>query len=247
MAASVKAILNCIGIDTSARVSILGDFFGFFRARVPADPCTNTPARVNLLTHIQSLRGLHVHLNIIRVGIDNFTAMEIDKIDYSILRARQIYRTVSLGIGRIEHFDVTAAQAGGKDDIGSEAEAKDLTHDFPIPNDGIDVFMVDNISASFVGLSPIEGPCDKNSARMTGVLGGEVNRSFEGVARSFAHEIGHFLGLPHNHGDNCPTTDAGRANLMAQTRCASNICTSVVLTGSQGTNARDHCSIQQGC
>lgn len=246
--ASVKAIMNCIGVDTSGSVSILGSLFGFFRARVPADPCATDPAQVSMLDHLKSLKGKHFHLNIIRVGIDNFSSAEIDKIDYAIFRARKIYRTVNLGVGRIEHFDVTAAAADGKDDLGSEDEAEDLTHDWTVPNNAIDVFMVDNISdPDFVGISPVDGPCDKDDKDMNGVIGGEVNRSSEGVARSFAHEIGHYLGLEHNHGDDCPTTASGTANLMAQTRCASSICDSVVLTSSQGSKVRGHCFVQPGC
>ena len=246
--ASVKSIMDCIGVDTSGTVSVLGQLFGFLRARVPADPCSTDPAQVSLLDHLKSLEGKHIHLNIIRVGIDNFSDTEVDKIDYAIFRARKIYRTVNLGVGRVEHFDVTSGAADGKDDLGSEDEAEDLTHDWTVSNNGLDVFMVDNISdEDFVGISPVKGPCDKNDKDMNGVIGGEVNRSFEGVARSFAHEIGHYLGLPHNHGDDCPTSASDTANLMAQTRCASSVCDSVVLTDSQGSEVRGHCFVQDGC
>lgn len=246
--ASVKSILNCIGVDTSGSVSVLFHMFGFVNARVPADPCTTDTAQVSLLSHINSLQGKHIHLNIIRVGIDNFTDDEIDKIDYAIYKARNIYRTVSLGVGRVEHYNVTSAEAGGKDDLDSEDEAEDLTHDWTVQNNGIDVFMVDNISDSdFVGISPVGGPCDKDDKDMNGVIGGEVNRGKSAVARTFAHEIGHYLGLPHNHGDDCPSSASGRANLMAQTRCADSICDSVVLTSSQGSTMRGHCFVQSGC
>jgi len=246
--ASVKSIMNCIGVDTGGSVSVLFDLFGFFRSRVPADPCSTATAEVSLLNHVRSLQGRHIHVNIIRVGIDNFTDAEIDKIDYAIYKARNIYRTVNLGLGRVEHYDVPSSQSDGKDDLGSEDEAEDLTHDWTVPNNGLDVFMVDNISdTDFVGISPVNGPCDKDDKDMNGVIGGEVNRSTAGVARSFAHEIGHYLGLEHNHGDDCPTTAAGRANLMAQTRCADSTCDSVILTRAQGNTMRDHCSVQNGC
>ena len=250
---SVKSMLNCIGADTSGTVSVLSHLFGFFRARIPTDPCTSSTPQVSLLDHLESLQGKHVHLNIIRVGIDNFTADEIDKIDYAIYKARKIYRTVNLGLGRIEHYDVTSGEADGKDDLGSEDEAEDLTHDWTVPNNGLDVFMVDNISADFVGLSPVDGPCDKDDKDMNGVIGGEVNRSRSRVARSFAHEIGHYLGLEHNHGDDpdCPDTMAGCNNLMAQTRCATScgggICQAMNLTSSQGSTVRSHCFVQSGC
>ena len=81
---------------------------------------------------------------------------------------------------------------------------------------------------------------------MNGVIGGEVNRAADGVARTLAHEIGHYLGLAHNHGDSCPTTTAGQNNLMAQTRCAASIPNSVNLTTTQGASVRDHCFVQSG-
>jgi len=254
--ASVKSIMNCIGVDTSGPVSVLFHSFGFFRARVPADPCSSGTAQVSLLNHLKSLKGAHVHMNIIRVGIDNFTDAEVDKIDSAIFEARNIYRTVNLGVGRVEHFDVTSIMADGKDDLGSEDEAEDLTHDWTVPNNGLDVFMVDNITASpedFVGISPIDGPCEKDDKEMNGVIGGEVNRTTDGVARTFAHEIGHYLGLVHNHGakPDCPDDTAGCNNLMAQTRCADTcgggVCQALNLIDSQGNTVRSHCFVQSGC
>lgn len=244
---SVKSIMNCIGVDTSGTVSVLFNLFGFFRARVPADPCSSSTAQVSLLNHLKSLEGKHIHLNVIRVGIDNFTPAEIDKIDYAIYKTRSIYRTVNLGVGRVEHYDVTSSDADDKDDLGSVDEAEDLTHDWTVPNNGLDVFIVDNISDDWVGISPVGGPCDKDDKDMNGVIGGEINRSTAAVARTFTHEIGHYLGLNHNHGDDCPTSAAGRANLMAQTRCADSVCDSVILTSSQGNTARGHCFVQDGC
>lgn len=253
---SVMAILNCIGVETSGTVSLLFRLFGFFQQRVPTDPCSpTTTAQVSLLDHLNSLEGLgssHVHLNIIRVGVDNFTDDEINRIDYAIYRTRNIYRTVNLGIGRVEHYDVVAADADGYDDIGSEAEAEELTQAWTVPNNGLDVFMVANISADFVGISALDGPCDKDDVtQMNGSIGGEVNRPAADVARTFAHEIGHYLGLPHNHGDVCPSTLSECNNLMAQTRCAvscgSGVCQAVVLTAAQGETVRNHCFVQDGC
>jgi hypothetical protein len=236
---SVKDILSCIGADTGGQASVLFHLFGFFRGRVPTDPVATT-AQVSLLDHVKSLRGKHVHLNIIRVGIDNFTTAEVDRIDYAIFKARNIYRTVGLGIGRVEHWDVAAADAQGFDDLGSEGEAEDLTLAATAPNNGLDVFMVDNISnPDFVGLSPEGGPCDKDDKDMNGVVGGEVNRGADAVARTFAHEIGHYLGLGHRNGE--------PDNLMCQTSDANSIRNSVLLTDGQGDTVRGHCSVQNGC
>lgn len=239
MSASIKSILGCIGMAPSGNISLLRNYFGFLRRRVPATQCSADTGQVSLLTQTQRLRGKHIHLNIIRVGIDNFTATEIDKIDYSIYRAHKILNTRSLGVGRVKFYDVTAAQSGGKADIGSDDEAEDLTQDWSVDNNGLDVFMVDNISADFVGLSPVPGPCNKDAKGMNGVLGGEVNRSFAGVARTFVHEIGHYLGLSHKN--NSPD------NIMCQTSKANSTCNSVLLTSSQGNAIRGHCSVRNGC
>ncbi len=237
--ASVRSILNCIGVNTSGNVSVLRRLFGFIRQRVPTDPVSSVTAQVSVLKQLNSLQGRHIHLNIIRVGIDNFTSAEVDKIEYSIYKARNILNTRSLGIGRVNHYNVTSGQANGRDDIGSDDEAEDLTQEWTVSNNGLDVFMVDNISAGFVGLSPVPGPCDKDAKGMNGVLGGEVNRGSERVARTFAHEIGHYLGLPHRNND--------PDNLMAQTSVANSVRNSVELSSGQGNTIRGHCSVQNGC
>jgi hypothetical protein len=233
----LRTILNCIGV-TQPNVSVLAHFFGFSRGRVPTDPDPNTPSQVSMLEAVRGAQGRHVHLNVIRVGFDAIPAatrdQAVERVDYAVYKMRNVYRQVSLGVGRVQHRVVTAAQANGMDDLGSQSEAQDLWRSFSVQNNGIDVFVVRNISATdFVGLSPVA------------------------VARTFAHEVGHFLGLNHNHGggtgcNNCPSTNAGKSNLMAQTRCTT--CTggagirdSTLLTAGQGTTMRGHCSTRAGC
>jgi hypothetical protein len=161
---------------------------------------------------------------------------------------------VNLGVGRVLHWFIDAADADGKDDLGSEGEADDLIAEWSVPNDGIDAFVVRNISdPDFVGkASDIPGECDKE-AKDDGVVAGEIGRAFEDFSRTFAHEVGHHLGLSHNHGGDpdCPDTTNGCNNLMAQTRCATSCGggtrTAVLLTSGQGSTMRDHCSVQDGC
>lgn len=239
MSENVKSIMNCIGVNTSGTVSVLGNLFGLLRKKVPNDPCETTTAEVSVLSQVNRLKGKHVHLNVIRVGINNFTSAEVDKIDYAIYRAHKILNTRSLGVGRVEHYDISSGDSNGRADIGSDDEAEDLTQEWTVDNNALDVFVVDNISAGFVGLSPVPGPCDKDAKGMNGVLGGEVNRSSQGVARTFVHEIGHYLGLSHKN--------SSPDNLMCQTSGANSVCDSVLLTSSQGTKIRGHCAVKNGC
>lgn len=261
---SVRATLNCVGVNTTNDISILGHMFGFIRRRVPTDPDSSVTAEVSMLDYVQRVANDYTNLNVIRVGFDALsTQAEADglhKIDYCIYRIRNIYRPVGVSVGRVLHYVLSAADANGGDDIGSENEADELSDDWSAPTSGIDCFMVRNISdPDFVGISPRPGSCDKPSKR-DGLIAGEIERAaaddldFELVARTFAHEVGHFLGLPHNHDDgDCPGSAAGRRNLMAQTGCvtnngvAANIRAAVQLSNNQGNTMDDHCSIRSGC
>lgn len=247
--ASVKSLLGCIGVSTAGDVSLMRGLFGFLRARVPTDPDTSVVAQVSLLQHVRGLQGKHVHLNVIQVGFDLVADLDDawEKLDYAVYRTRNIFRQVGLGVGRVEHYEILSADADGGDDLGSEGEADELSDDWSVQNNGIDVFCVRNISDSdFVGISPVGGSCDKSS-KDDGLIGGEINRDYERFSRTFAHEIGHFLKLKHNHGDDCPTTTSGQNNLMAQTRCTISVRDSVLLTTSQGTSMKSHCAVRNGC
>jgi Metallo-peptidase family M12B Reprolysin-like len=247
VAASLRDFANCIGIGGS--FSVLGDFFGFRQRRLPTDP-TGVRVEVSLREQISSLRGRHFNLNVIKVGSDQFTATDHNEIDYSIFKMRNVYRQVTLGVGRILHWIVTTADANGLDTPTTQGELEDLTGDWTVVNDGVDLFIPHNMSVPsntgmILGLSPVDGPCDKNAKGMTGAVCGLWGS--EQTARTFAHELGHYLGLSHNHGDTCPSTTSGQNNLMAQSRCALSIRNSTLLTSSQGTNVRDHCSTKAGC
>ncbi len=262
--ASMQAMLKCIGVNKSGRVSVLGHFLGFLGGKMPADPDANARSRISLVDQINRVRGPHVHLNVIRVGFNALSGTAAteatDMVDYAVYKIRNIYRTVGLGVGRIEHYEITAAQSNGRDDIGDGNEADALSDEWTVRNNGIDTFVVRVISTSdFVGVSPIGGSCNKltsgglqqegtNPVRDDGLIGGETDRDAEGFARTFAHEIGHYLGLPHNHEEGkCPASTADNDNLMAQTRCAPSLRNSVVLTSAQGTTMRSHCAVQKGC
>ena len=225
---------------------MLRDLFGFRAERVPVES-SNRRTHVSLLEKLQGLQGKHFHINVHRVGFDELFHEEEeanDKLDFAILRAHEIFHEAGLEIGRIVRLVIPSNEAEGLDDLANESDADKLISGFQFKeNDGIDVFVVRNISATFVGLSPQPGPC--KPSRDAGFIGGEIGRDKQEVARTLAHELGHFLGLDHNHEDDgidCPS-GAEKRNLMAQTRCVKpNIRDSVELNEIQRSTIKTHCS-----
>lgn len=240
---SLRTLIDCLDVDDDdGQVSVLGHIFGFIRRRVPFDFCAGAPGEVSLLTQVRAVQDPHIHLNVIKVGFDVLpdTTAALERIDYAIYRAREIYAQVPLGVGRVNHYFITAAEADGADVLDDKQEADDLSDEWSVDNGGIDAFIVRNIAASdFIGISPVGGSCQKPSKR-DGMVAGEIAQPFREFARTFSHELGHFLGLSHPHGkDDCPDSGSGLCdNLMAQSPCAntcgSGVCASTNLTRVQG-------------
>lgn len=249
--ASVRQAMTCMGLGGTGDLSVSREVLGFWRGTAPTDPDTSAPVAVSLAQAFDGLSRGHVNLNLIEVGLDTLSASDLaaadDKVDYAVHRTRQIYATRQLGLGRVQYFWVTAASSNGRDDLGSESEADSLSDEWSVGNDGVDMFIVRNISdTDFVGISPVPGDCDKGD-KDDGLIGGEIGRDPEGFSRTVAHELGHFLDLSHNHGDTCPTATSARENLMAQTRCCVSTRSSVLLTTSQGSTMRGRCQVRGAC
>jgi hypothetical protein len=240
--ASVRDTLSCLGISTTGSVSLLRKLFGFRQGRVPDDE-TGAASSVSLLQLLSDMEGKHVNLNVIFTGINLMDDTDFNRTDWSILRTREIYRARDLTVGRVEFYQITTADSDGLHNIGSASEATELTNNWSVDNNGQDVFMVVSTpdgDGGFVGISNINGPCDKDlDKERTGSIVGLDRSSGDDVARTFAHEIGHYLGLSHKN----DSPD----NLMCQTKFANSTRNSVLLTSAQGTDMRDHCSVRNGC
>jgi hypothetical protein len=177
----------------STTFSVVKDFFGYKRP---------PPRPLSLLNQIKLLKGNHIHLNVILVGI--YDPLDTpggiarrNNISAAIQTARDIFATVQIGIARILYYDIPTDRANGHEIIDNDAEAKALTSEWTIYNDGIDVFFVrDYTSDDTLGLSAVDGPTNKNDAcRMTGsVVSLEDPLS---TGQTLAHELGHYLRLPH--------------------------------------------------
>jgi hypothetical protein len=218
---SLSAIASCIGVP--APFSVSRDFFGFLRG---------APSDVSVATQIQRLKGRHVHMNFIKVGSDQFTANDEAEMDAALQFTRDNYSQVSLGVGRIEHFVISTAEADGAENIGDDDEAEELTNDWTVPNSALDIFWVLTYAGSTIGLSRVDGPCDKDAKGMDGsVVAIEGNVTTTGFV--LAHEAGHYLGLSHS---------SSSGNLMFGT-----VPNGGNLTSSQGSDMRDHCFTKTGC
>lgn len=237
--ASLRSLASCIGLGSS--FSVLGDYFGFARGVLPPDP-TGADVSVSLLRQESRLQGDFLNLNMIAVGSDQFTDSDYIEIDYTIFRIRNIYHTVGLGIGRVQHWIIDTADANGLDSPTSRDDLEQLTQDWTVPNDGIDVFIPHNMmipsnGGVLLGRSAVGGSCDKNSKGMTGSTGGLWGS--EQTSRTLAHEVGHYLDLEHRNSQ--------KDNLMCQSGQANSIRNSVLLTNGQGDDMDDHCSVRGGC
>ena len=238
--ASIRQLAACIGLPIN--LSVLGDFLGFFRRTLPPDP-TGVRVTVSLLRQARLLKGPHFNLNVIAIGVENFTDAEDIQTDYSVFKIRNIYAQVGVGVGRIKYFQVTVADANGLDAPTTEDQLEEIGHKWVVNNDALDVatpFAMNVASNGGVtlGLSPQPGPCvDKDNKGMNGSVVGLFGS--EQTARTFAHEVGHNLGLGHQNDH--------PANLMCQSGVASSIRNSVNLTNDQGDDIKDHCLMKSGC
>lgn len=221
MSLSVKKGLQCIG--KSDGTSIVHDLFCY----------TEVPREISLRKQLEALTRKHYHINVINVVPENFPDGSFKKINMALDITREIYGKVDFGIGRIKWFHITDAEADNHEVIDSEGDAEGLTEEWTVPGSALDLFVVRKMNGAD-GWSAVNGSCDKDSKGMTGSVV-SLNGSDANIGNTFAHEMGHYLGLNHiSDADNFIGNDG-----------ASNSHTNIKT--SQGDKMKKHCFVKGGC
>ncbi|HEX2047421.1 MAG TPA: zinc-dependent metalloprotease family protein [Acidimicrobiales bacterium] len=234
---SVKAqASSCLGVSPplSVRRHVFGYVWGGSMDRT-----------LSLKSHLNLIRTNAFNVCVFLVGHEEdfsgeFTIDEARRMQFAVDVMRELYSQVGVGVRKLFWRYIPVAEAGGYTSVDA-SEATDLTEDFSGPNDGIDVFFVTTVTDAG-GWSNVQGPCDKDEKgeRTGAVL--EVGNSAQFLGILLAHEVGHYLGLPHAGditnvmGDDSDGDGIGSINGS-----------SVNLTTSQGNTMKSHCSIRPSC
>lgn len=223
---SLAQMAKCVGL--SGGFSVVKQLFGY--EAISTQFLFLGP--ISLSKQLSLLKRNHIHLNIILVGSESFTAYDRSVIDAGIQQVRNIYATINLGIGRVQHFEITNEEANGQQNIRSDDDARHLMEDYFVQNDGLDVMFVLSAWGSEQGLSPRPVTCDKSGKGMKGCVcvPQDIYLSTGAVV---AHELGHCLGLEHVSDNN---------NLMFPFYP-----NGLRLTPSQAEIIMGHCSIRPPC
>jgi hypothetical protein len=182
----------------------------------------------------------HFDLNVIVVGADKFTPAQQQQVNDSIQVMRSIYAPLGPTVGTVSRFSISAANSRGLHIIVHVADAEKLADLFSVKsNEAIDLFVVANLVLAD-GWSPRPGKCPKLIRKNLRSPVVSLNGTSANSGNSFAHEIGHFLGLPHAEDD---------PSLVGPSLVASNFMrhdsgTNTSMTQAQSDRMRSHCTIR---
>ena len=192
--ASLLELSRCLELTRPGPKTLRRDLLGIPRLRGTGP--------IALREHLLCLsQKNHFNLNVIFAGTLAQTNRPF------VERAVQVCRAIWMGgritLGRVTYtFHPTAPTAAGGPvgefaNINCESDVHAMTRTFSVRNDGIDCFLVDNLTCG-LGFAPPGGPPFKTSASKDGIaVELNFNRNALQVGRTMAHEVGHYFGLGH--------------------------------------------------
>lgn len=176
-----------------------------------------------------------VRVNRVLVGAERFTAVDRQNTIDAIAVMRQIMLNADIHLS-FELFKMSVAEAGRFVHIASKADAAALTHRIQAgPFGTVDMFVVRTMTGGAVGWSPIRGSCDKRDKGQTGIVVSLEGADAADRGNTFAHELGHYLGLSH-----APCSDL--TNFVRGNGCSSGANTAI--TAAQKATMVAHCAVQ---
>jgi hypothetical protein len=144
-------------------------------------------------------------VNIIKVG--NFGSAEHTDLYNAVDQMRQIYEQRDITLRGVQRYIINDTLAGSYTVLNSEDEFRDMLEDWSVPNDFVDVYVVQDFQwSTFNGYAgDIPGPTTKTGRRdgvaveKTGFTdaSGTQRLNVGTLAQLIGHEVGHYLGLQH--------------------------------------------------
>jgi hypothetical protein len=255
-------------LDVTGSLSVNEDLYGYVHrddksrlfgglrdsAALPGADSADPPTTRSLRRHLETVSGQALDLTLFLVGHEpDFSGVvkprHATNIQYAVQVARDIYAQVDLGIRRLRCRRISVEEAGGLVDISSVFGSGRSSEKASGPDGTIDVFFVQSM-AMLAGRAPTNGPCFKHEqpppvppdAQQADDGGCLVElagtRHFTGIA--VAHEVGHYLGLGHEHDER--NLMCGGLNLLGQPRCDTSEA-QTELTSEQGDRMKRHCAV----
>jgi hypothetical protein len=185
----------------------------------------------------------HIDINVIMIGRDSLPASKIQQLNDSVAGMTAIFAARGPQIGTVGFFEVPVAKGAEFLILQSQSDARAVAQAWSVKNDAIDLIVVPVIAASDPkqaadGWSPVGGPCNKKKSKGLRTPVVSLNGSTANSSNTFAHELGHFLGLEHCEKD--PASCAGDPANFIKSQSNSN----TGVTDAQATKMKSHCSVK---